>query len=173
VGDAEHRLVTSKFLQSDSTSKTQLRFQLFLAVSHWGSFSPEVGHATFSKGKYSEAKQKESAVNEPNDERALAQAAWKTVLTPEMLAKINETGRNKVIPPVTLVAVAKATGDVFVSRYNPNPQSLEGHDPIEGMLRGTKQAPIKPPMLITLFGSGLNRYTLQGEINEAGEWVPY
>jgi hypothetical protein len=74
--------------------------------------------------------------------------------------------------PFTLVAVAKESCDVFVSRYNPKPRSFEP-DPIEKMIYGTKAAPIKPPILITLFGNSPNRYPVQGETSEAGEWVPY
>jgi len=106
-------------------------------------------------------------------QRADAQRAWKAVLTPGMFVRINKAGHDKQLkPPFTLVAVAKESCDVFVSRYNPKPRSFEP-DPIEKMIHGTKAAPIKPPILITLFGSSPNRYTVQGEINEAGEWAPY
>jgi hypothetical protein len=43
----------------------------------------------------------------------------------------------------------------------------------EKMIDGIKVAPIKPPILVTLFGSRPNHYTVQGEINEAWEWVSY
>ncbi|SRR6266567_2074993 len=96
--------------------------------------------------------------------RADAQHAWKTVLTPEMIVKINSLGRHKVLQvPFTLVAVAKESCNIFVSRYNPNPQS--GDDPIDKMIHGTKSGPIKPPILIFLFDDP-NRHVALGEIDE-------
>ena len=71
-----------------------------------------------------------------------------------------------------------------MSRYNPNPQSFEYGTaknvpvPIKEVIHRTFPGPIKPPILITLFGSSRNHYTVQGEI-EQGEapeeltWVPY
>jgi hypothetical protein len=104
-------------------------------------------------------------MDQPKDERALAQEAWRTVLTPGMIVKINNLGRKKVLQPpqYTLVAVAKETCDIFVSRYNPNPRS--GDDPIDKMIHGTKAAPIKPPILIFLFDAP-NHHVALGEIDE-------
>jgi|ERR1700724_2885109 hypothetical protein len=116
-------------------------------------------------------------MDKPKDERTHAQAAWKTVLTPEMIVKINNLGRQKLLQvPFTLVAITKETCDIFVSRYNWKPQS--GDDPIDKMIHGTKEGPIKPPILITLFDGSSNRHTVQAEIQQ-GEgdeglmWVPY
>ena len=101
-----------------------------------------------------------------------AQDAWRTVFTPTLLGQIWLMGRNKALGPQpwTLVAVVKKTGDIFVSRYNANPQG--GDDPIEKKVQGTKSQPIQPPIRIFLFDDR-NPQTAQGEIEAGGQLVQY
>jgi hypothetical protein len=98
--------------------------------------------------------------------------AWRPIFTPTLLGQIWSMGCKKALgrQPWTLVAVVKKTGDIFVSRYNANPQSSE--DPIEKKVQGTKSYPIKPPIRIFLFDD-LNSQTAQGDLDADGHWATY
>jgi hypothetical protein len=97
--------------------------------------------------------------------RSDVQDAWRSVLTPPMITKINVQGRTKLEWQCTLLAVTELKCDVFVSRYNSNPQANE--DPIDKMIYGTKGFTIKAPVLLFLFDEIAT--PLRGKIDTSGQ----
>jgi hypothetical protein len=97
--------------------------------------------------------------------RSDVQDAWRSVLTPPMITKINAQGHTKLECQRTLIAVTEVSCDIFVARYNSNPQANE--DPIDKMIHGTKGFTIKAPVLLFLF-DGIAT-PLRGKIDTSGQ----
>lgn len=97
------------------------------------------------------------------EDRAQVIAAWKAILTPEVIVQFRNRARGlKLGPILNLVLVSRARGDVFLSQFN-----LETGDPFDGMLdQSTKAGTVGLPIAFMLFGNDPQFPPNSGTMNE-------